>query len=229
VSKKLAELRDEVLGLCQNADKVAQAQDIDRAIERAVRVYSRKQPRLYFESFTGTGSAYEWALNLSYYLPQFSKVTTVEYPFEAVQVPGKLLVKEDFDVYEKTAAVWYFRLRYDTPSASEFVRVTYTALHSVTETASTVGSADAEDSIVMLAAAMVLRILAAKAVATSNSGLGADTVDYQSRSSQYASLATEYEKQSGLLPYLAQNEAQGGAIFVSLGRAPKATDYMTRG
>ena len=225
MSRKLSELRTAVESYIQNVDTVVESDDIDHTLARAIRVLSQKHPHLIFEAQTGDGTTTEWALATATWIPGFSKVSLVYYPWDDTDaaVPPPTLDNLTYSVYEKTAGVFYFKLRVYTPSASEKIRIHYPSRHAVTETASTIADEGMEDSAILLASAFCLRIMAARAIAKGMSNIGADTSDYQSRSSQYLTIAKQYEEESGLKAYVNMVPALA-AQFISCGRKKRVVD-----
>ena len=225
MSRKLSELRTAVESYIQNVDAVVESDDIDHTLARAIRVLSQKHPYGVYEEHTGDGTTTEWVLSTSTWIPGFSKVSLVYYPWDDTDaaVPPPTLDRLTYSVYEKTAGVFYFKLRVYTPSASEKIRIHYPSRHAVTETASTIADEGMEDSAILLASAFCLRIMAARAIAKGMSNISADTSDYQSRSSQYLTIAKQYEEESGLKAYVNMVPALA-ARFISCGRKKRVVD-----
>ncbi len=225
--KYLEELCEDVKVLIQDEDKVLTQSAIESCIKRAIRILSQRTPRIVFETFTGTGSAYEWAL-ASDYIGRFSGITAVYYPWDDTDTPTPPPPTDTliYTAYEKTAGTYYFRLNGITPSSSEYLRVYYTTRHSITSTTSSLTDEADEDSIVQLAAGFCCDILAQRAIALSNSNLQSDIVSYQTRQSQYSAMAKTFKTQSGLASYIAEQPQSGAASFVSCGRSKRVSDNL---
>jgi hypothetical protein len=225
MAKLLTQIRDSVKKYVQDQDSNLNSEDYDDAIERAALALSRRNPYQLFETFTGTGSAYEWSLSKTNYINGLSTIASVVWPWETDDAwdPISPLESWDYLTYEKTAGVWYFKLKGISPSSSEYVRVYYTSKHTITDTASTITSPDHEFSVIVLAAAFCLQMLAARAIAVGNSTLGADTVSYQTRSAEYASRAKDLIAQSGLKGYM-DAPASGFCGFYSMGESTDTSD-----
>lgn len=221
------QIRTEVETLIQNKDKVIEPADINYQIDRAVRVLSRRNPRRFQRQITGDGSTQEWLLASASWVPGMSSIEALYYPWDDTDTPHPpaALSPGDYAVYEKTAndeTTYYLRLENETPSSSEYVRLIYVSPQAITDSASTctITNPDWEDAVILLAASFCLKIMAARAIALSNSAIGADTVDYGSRSQQYLSLSDQYRGESGLAAYLQTDEPPSGLGFFSMGTSP---------
>ena len=114
----------------------------------------------------------------------FSKITQIEYPIGAV--PETLLTEgDDWGMY-RTPSALKVRLVSARPTASENVRMTWSAQHK--DDGSTVPDSDFE-AVVDWAASLALELLAAGYAKTGDSTLGADTVNYRSKSQEYVALS----------------------------------------
>lgn len=197
MSRLLEALTNEVRGLIKDSDGYVSEDELAAAVRRGIARLSEARPRRIIADFTGNGSTKVFALPITFE-SGFSDVVKVLYPFDgsAVELPEdvELARLSVVDVGDGT-----FKLRLDfVPANGKKVRVVFTAHHAVDDQSSTINTASDEDAVIHWAAAECLRIMAAKAIGVGDSLLGADTVSYQSRSSQYKSLADFYEEKSGL-------------------------------
>jgi hypothetical protein len=81
----------------------------------------------------------------------------------------------------------------DKPTATEDLRVTYTALHTCTDAACTVKTADTE-AVQALAAAIFCEMLATYYAQAGDSTISADSVDHKSKGAEYSARARVYRK-----------------------------------
>lgn len=166
---------------------------LDTAISAAVNIYSRDIPQVKISDLAGDGIAYSWNVPTDWQ-EDFSAIKAVEYP--QGEDPAIYLESEEWVIYldlVATVKTLKFRLLNIIPTASETVRLIYTAPHSVPATGNaTIRDVDGE-AFSHLAAALCLRALAAKHAQSSESTIGADSVDWSSKVDQYISLAKEYE------------------------------------
>lgn len=205
MSRTLANITTEVRGLIKDADDYVSDSELTSAINRAVTRLAEARPRKIVKEWTGDGSAKVFDLPDTFERG-FSVITRVQYPFDAT---GET-ISEDVALARLTLidTGTTFKLRLDfTPASGKKVRALFTAHHTLNGTSSTLPTAEDEDSVIHWAVAECLRIMAAKAIATGDVTIGADTVSYQMRSSQYKSLANYYSGISGLadIPALVYN------------------------
>lgn len=228
MAKLFAQMIAEVKSLVPNVDAIGETA-ITNCMNRAITTLSKRSPRNFSRIITGDGSAQEWLLDSATYKVGFSAIVVVYYPWDDTEDfhPVDPLDQTDFALYEKTSATnnWYLKLKFITPTSSEKVRIVYTSPHTVTEAASTITNDKDENDAILLAASFCLLVLAIKAIATSNSTINADTVDYQSRSSQYRQMADDYASQSGLKQYIEESTSAAG-VFLDLGEQINPAQYL---
>ena len=166
---------------------------LDTAISAAVNIYSRDVPQVKINDLAGDGSAYSWNVP-SDWGEDFSAIKAVEFP--QGENPAEFLEDEDWVIYYDlvaTVKTLKFRLINITPTASQTVRLIYTAPHEVPTTGNaTIRDVDGE-AFSYLAAALCLRALAAKHAQSSDTTMSADAVDWGGKVDQYITLAKEYE------------------------------------
>jgi hypothetical protein len=181
-----ATLRGKVRKYVRDTAGVLLDPDYDGHLEDAVAKYSRHRPRVLVRDLVAGGSfdvplPEEWE-------EDFSELREVEHPV-GERVPN-LRDRREFRVY---AAPEGSALRFleGEPGAGEVVRVTITAPHSITEDATSVRRTDL-DTLVYLAAGLACMALAARYASTNDPTILADSVDYQSKSSEFAKRGKEY-------------------------------------
>jgi hypothetical protein len=162
------------------------------AINAALKKYSGHRPRIVVEKEDGNGS-FDYALTLlADWAEGFSTIKSVEYPVDDTEETASILQDDVWQIYRKPAGK-YLRLLEDTPTATEDLRITYTALHTCTDEACTVPSYD-EEALQILAASIFCDMLAAYFAQTQDSTIQADSVDHKSKASEYAARARAYRK-----------------------------------
>jgi len=228
--KTLTEVRKAVARYVQDADKNLLEEDFNAAIDEAAFVLSKRNPRLVFEEKTGDGAVFEWALATATFIIGLSKIKNVYWPWEDDDTfdPLPPLQSEAYLLYEKTADVWYLKSRGFTPSSTEVIRIQYTSKHVVSDTVAncTIQNPQWENDVSKLAASFCLQMLSARSVAVGNPNYNADTVNYQSRSGEYARRAKELLEMSGLKAYVETSMARGGAVFMSMGKTNDPTKEL---
>lgn len=164
----------------------------DKMIGEAVKAYSKHRPRPVAHEIAGTGSAFEFAAPASWE-DGFSTIVApgVEYP-AGERIPV-YLEEADWIWYRDPSTGLRFRLLHVTPSATEKVRFVYSARHTVDAVTDTVPVAD-RDAAAKLAASYGARAIAAYYAQTQDPTLGAESVNYRTKSQEYSALARELEK-----------------------------------
>lgn len=228
-AKTLTEMVALLKPLVRDADTELNEQDYERALKVAARVLSKRTPCYTFVEQTGDGTTFQWALP---WIPDFSIVSKVEYPFDsAEQEAAELIDGESFDVYEKTAGAWWFRCLDFIPASGAKIRYTYTSPHTISDTVAscTIANEADEDSVLYCAAHLCLMQLSVRAIAVGNPSLGADIVSYQTRSGEYERRGQTYLKMSGLASFLEEETlAAGGWVRAqSVRRDSSGTPWST--
>jgi hypothetical protein len=170
-------------------DAAGKLSDVDRKvlIAKAIRQrYSKDRPLHLVEDIVGDGSS-------SVAMPQkyednFSVIESIEYPIGSE--PPTIVESEDWYTYRAPSGL---KLRFSsaTPTAAKPVRVNYTARHAAD--GSTVPSEDF-DAVCDYMASLCLESLAAQYAQTGDSTIGADVVNYRTKSSEYLGLAKAARK-----------------------------------
>jgi len=163
------------------------------AIGQAVKKYSRDKPREVIEDEAGSG-AFDYAVSgLDEWSDDFSSIRQVEYPVDDDDRTANILDDDGWMIYEKPAGK-VLRFTEDTPVTGESIRITYTALHTCSDSACTIPGID-EEAVQLLAAAYFLDMLAVYHAQDGDASINADAVAHDSRAAEYASRAARYRKQ----------------------------------
>lgn len=174
----------------------------------AVSRYSQDRPQVLAAEIPGDGG-------FDYDLPQdweegFSAAGPVEYP--AGEQQPAILDDNDWILYQ-TKDGKVLRFLAGSPGATETILFTYTTRHSVTSSASTIPAVD-QDAVINLAGALCCYALARKYAQTSDPLIAADSVNYGSKSGEYAKRGKELE---GLYKtHIAPAAADGGLTAASV-------------
>jgi hypothetical protein len=183
----IAQFRDSVDPLVQDTTKKLSDLDRNRLIGKAiVQRYSKDRPQHLVEDIAGDGSAVT-AMPASYE-DNFSVIESIEFPIG--NDPATLLEDDAWSRY-RTPAGLKLRFASALPTVTEKVRVQYTARHA--KDGSTVPAEDF-DAVCDLAASLCLDALAAQYAQTGDSTIGADVVNYRTKSSEYMGLAKAARK-----------------------------------
>lgn len=153
--------------------------DYDRNINAAISIYSKHRPQLKVVDIAGNGTN-------DYDLPtgwsdEFSVIRSIEYPVG--NIPATILDPDDYEIYQ-TPVAKKIRLKTVAPSASESFRVRFT----VPRTDTTIPDSDI-DALCNLASALCLEELANAYAQISDSTIAADSVNYRSKSQEFAQRA----------------------------------------
>jgi len=155
--------------------------------------YSQARPLTVISDFAGDSSTYKWTLNTTNF-PGWDKarsvVTQVEYP-QGERDPV-FLESDEWAIYPNgdDAAELRMTSAGPTPATGETLRVTYTIPRA--EDGSDVPASDF-DAVANLAASLAARRLSALYTQLGDASFGAESVDYRSKNSEYASLAKALE------------------------------------
>lgn len=126
----LAQYKSKVAEIVQDDAAKLTATELANFLQEAIKVYSKHRPRVIIKDITGDGG-YDYAIatNLTSWVKGFSIVRSLEYPAdERIPIYLDEGADEDFFVYEKEGGQ-YLRFMESSPSATEKIRVAYTALH----------------------------------------------------------------------------------------------------
>jgi hypothetical protein len=173
----IASIRTKVIGIVKDdSGKLVNPTDYDSAIEAALTKYSRHKPFAVVDDITGDGThQYDLPAGWS---PEFSAVLNIEYPVG--DVPPTLLDTDQYVVVDRSGTLL---LTFDLAVAA-VLRVTYTTLRTADDIADV-----HVDAFCWLAASYCLEYLADAWLHTSDSTIGADVVNYHSKSAEAAARA----------------------------------------
>jgi hypothetical protein len=174
---------------------LAYPQDVDEAdymdlLATAASYYSRLRPKERYFDTVGDGSSYSIPVP-SDWDDSFSVVKSVEHP-AGKRAPIFLRDGRDYVVYKSTGAT-VIRLLEVTPSATETTRVCYSATHTITDDSSSVPVHD-EEAVSIMLASFIAFALSARYAQISDSGLGADSVDYSIKAAEMRKVAQELDE-----------------------------------
>jgi hypothetical protein len=162
--------------------------DKDAAIQNAAIEHSKRKPDKKVKDIFGN-NAFDLDLPDGWE-KDFSAILSVEFP--ADEREPVYLEDEDWRVYEDTAGQ-VLRLLFDTPSALQTVRVTFSAHHVVSDSEGTIPDGDFE-AVCHYAAHFALLALSNSYVQNTDPTIHADGVDHKSMSDQAKSNAGAEKK-----------------------------------
>lgn len=169
-----------------DADKLT-ADDLDTALDAALERLGRARPRQVVEDVVAEGIV---AVPLpAAWIEDVSALQAVEYPLD--QPLPSLLPVAEFFVYRAPSSA-QLRSTVARFTMGDTVRLTYTGAHVLTADASSVPTS-LREGVECLAAARLLRQLAAFYAGSTDSTLQADTVQHITQSGEYLRLAKDYE------------------------------------
>ncbi len=164
--------------------------DRDALLQQAIlQRYSKDRPRELVSDQAGNGTALIATPSigagptLESFEDGFSTIRTIEFPIGII--PPSLVLEEDFQLYRSPTGLQIMLLA-STPGASDTVRITWTARHK--SDASTVPDVDFE-AVCDWAAALCYEALAGVYAQTGDATIMADSVNYRTKSQEYAGLA----------------------------------------
>jgi len=223
-----SDYRDAIDSLVQGSVPLSEDADKNTAIALALRHHSKHRPQELATDVDGDGG-FDYALSgLTSWVEGFSVIKSVEYPVDDDDQTADVLQDDAWEIYRKpTGRV--LRFLSNTPSASESMRICYTAPHACTDTAdsSTVEAAD-EEPVQALCAAFFLEMVATCHAQQGDSAIGADVVDHKSMAAEYAARARALRKM--YYDYLGIKEGQTPPASVTMDQDTTPswqTDHMT--
>lgn len=191
----LSEFQRAVERLVKDGAEILTTPDYDFHVSEALKRYSKAKPRRVVADIAGDGS-YDYDMP-DPYDPDFGRVLEVEWP--AGRREPSIVDALDWRLYRSPTGM-KLRFRADTPAAGTTIRVTFTALHTVTESTTSVPAAD-HDVIHLIAAALACEALSSHYANAVDSTILADSVDHKSKASEYAARARRFAKMADeLLP-----------------------------
>lgn len=231
----IADIRSRVLLRIKDAAKSLDTdgvtETVDTCIASAVEEYGKVRPRETATVVDGTGT-FKYSLTatspvLAGFDASLSQITSIVYPYTTTT--ADLPVLEDYEWRVQQLAdglyLWFITA---TPSASEDFLVAWTLPHTCSGSALTVPASDYE-AVADLAAAHSLLALASVYVQSLDNSISADSVNRQSKASEYRSQAAQYRKAYDLK--MGSGAATGPAFVIGdMDRADGAgEDYFFHG
>ncbi len=186
-------IRTKIINIVSDdSGKLVIPDDYNDKVAAALNIYSKHRPDMAVEDITGdAGHDYDLP---DAWIEGFSTIQSIEYPVD--EVPATLLDEDEWEIYQ-TADGKVIRLLNDAPGATETFYVKFTILR----TATTILAAD-EDAFCHLAAALCLEELANAFAQSGDSIINADSVNYRTKSSEFAARAkrmlTVYKEYLGI-------------------------------
>lgn len=165
-----------------DSGKLSNPDDFNAAIAAALKTYSKHRPDIAVEDITGNGT-HDYDLPDAW-MEGFSSISSIEYPMD--KVPAELLDNDEYAVYQ-TPDGKKIRLMNDMPPTTDAFRLSYT-LPRMQDTI----LANDEDALCNLSASFCLDQLANAFAQTSDSTIGADSVNYRTKSYEFAQRAKKH-------------------------------------
>lgn len=161
------------------------------AILAAVRRYSEVRPRLRQAEVPLSAGVWEYPLPADF-LAGASYFRSLEYPVDPSSQYYPVLDYLDEYAYDATRGVWFFRKCF-SPSEGQTARLTYAALHTLTDTEDTVPAQHFHD-VAQYAASLVLQQMAARFAQLGDGQVGDQVVDYRTKEQQTRAVSAEYRQ-----------------------------------
>jgi hypothetical protein len=161
------------------------------ALLEAAKDLGRFRPRQVVADIVGNGTS-DYAVPAGWVL-DVSSMVSVEFP--AGDIPPIYLEDSDWTLYRSATSTVLLRLLRDTPSASQTVRVTFTAPHTLgTTPATTTLTAQDEEPVLNKAASYCCLWLAAYYSQQGQASLAADVTNHESKARTYRDLARDFQR-----------------------------------
>jgi len=195
VDLTFASLVSELRALMPQVETDVEVSDAaERAVGQALNTYSRLNPRVRIASFDGDGSTCLFDLP-SDYQPPFSKIISVEYPYN--QNPPVYLEPSKFQVYTDldNSAIVYKLLFASAPASGQSARVTYTAVHVLSgydESTETSLPVPHWSAFLYLSAYCLANFAVGYYGSTTRSTLSADLVNYRTKADEWRAIAEHF-------------------------------------
>lgn len=171
-------------------------EDWNQIAEHARQQFSKDKPQDLIADVTGNGtSVYPLTSHvgppiitgLTSWTAGVSTIRSLEYPVSTTGEP-EYVDRNEFMIYRPASGKEQLRLLGSSPTASETLRVRYTAPHSFSVTTSTIDDLD-RGTFSLLAAAYAAQLLAADFLKSNTSNLSQDNSDFSQKSRDMQSLA----------------------------------------
>lgn len=179
--------------------------DFGTAIDRALERYSQDKPRKVYATASGDGTTYEFSVPTDW-VEDVSELLEVHYPDPPATGQREPNIVFDASAPNEPASVralknasgvTKIRFMDDTPvTGTNNIRFVFTGLHSVhaSVAASTTVYGSDEEALAMLVASFACEMVASKYAETKDAAFSVDSVDFRSKSSEYAARARQLAK-----------------------------------
>ncbi len=219
-------IRDESLP----ADMGFKDGEFGEMIRMALGRYSKDRQLKDYADMAGDGSAFDFSLPAAWD-GSLSVPIQVEYP-QGEQVP-EFLQRRDWTIYAEGTSAEKFRFLTFTPASGKTARLFYTKRHTVSETAaSTTIPENDQGAFLKLVAAEACYELARRFAQTSAPTLGADSIDYESKATEYTKLARDLMRQYARHFGMKEGDTAGPAgatLDLDASLSQSRGDYLTHG
>lgn len=161
--------------------------------EQSRQHFSRDKPIQLIDDIAGDGTAtYTLTATVTDWVNSVSTIESVEFP--AGSQKPVYLPRNEFILYRPDNTNEELRFLYVTPTASETIRLKYTAPHSFDESDSTIADMD-KMLIALLLAAYAAQALSADFLKPNRSNIPNDSTDFSQKSADLGALAAKLLKQ----------------------------------
>tara|TARA_Y100000310_G_scaffold3579_1_gene4465 strand:+ start:1492 stop:2220 length:729 start_codon:yes stop_codon:yes gene_type:complete len=171
--------------------------DILQAIDLTVRTFSRSIPREIVEDEVGDGGKYYPLTNLASWVNDFSRIVSIDYDSGSrvgSDEQPRFLDKNNLAwSYYRDATVRYLFFPGLAPTSSITFRVTYTALHTLSETTSTVPS-QYENAVIYLTVSHILRFAQVRMEQGTGGQGSSEFTGFRNKGSGFGNIAEHYEQ-----------------------------------
>lgn len=164
----------------------------NKAIAKAVEIYSNHRPRVRVVDQGGVGTHVATLFVLEGWDNEYSQVRAVEYPVDDTKAGHTILDPKAWEVYQAPDGKELHLLDREQIEEGAAIRITFTAAHVVDDSGSTIPGKD-EMAVQTLAAACFCRLLAAAYAEATDSTINADSVDQVSKRREYEAQAKAFE------------------------------------
>jgi hypothetical protein len=170
--------------------------EIDTLIQNvAAQIYSKHKPFKKTCNISADNS-YLYLINGTTFpgwIEGFSDILNVEYPADQYQDPADARIPfEEYEIYEKNS-LKYLRFLAATPTSGYTIRPTFTIPHTIAATTAATTVYDSDfGALCDLAACICCRSIATKFGFFTDSTIGADAVEYRSKSDVWAARAKNF-------------------------------------
>ena len=165
--------------------------EINDGITQAVRTFSKQVPRIVVEDEVGDGGKYYPISNLAQWEDDFARIVSIDWDAGSritSDEQSQFLSEDDGDWgYYRDASIRYFFFPDRTPSSSVTFRVTYSTVHTLDATESTI-PLQYEEAIIYASISELCAMLACHAEKALDSPAGAEFVTMRTKSAGFKSV-----------------------------------------